>query len=145
MKTLACILALLAMAGAAFSAEVNLPVTKVTSFNSGVAYYEHNGKVTGDAQVMLKFKAGQINDILKSLAPLDLSGAGSVNVSYASQEPIARALKSFSVDISGNPTLGMLLAQVRGADVTLSAPDKITGKILGVEKRQQQILPANVL
>jgi hypothetical protein len=145
MKTLACILALAAMALPAFSAEVNLPVTKVTSFNSGVAYYEHNGKVTGDAQVMLKFKTGQINDILKSLAPLDLSGAGSVNVSYASQEPLSRALKSFSVDISGNPTLGMLLDQVRGAEVTLSAPDKITGKILGVEKRQQHILPANVL
>ncbi len=146
MSTLSCILALVAvMALPALSAEVNLPVTKVTSFNSGVAYYEHNGKVSGDAQVLLKFKADQINDILKSLVPLDLSGGGTANISYASQEPLARALKSFSVDISSNPSLGTLLDQVRGAEVTVSAPDKVTGKILGVEKRQQHILPANVL
>jgi hypothetical protein len=146
MKTLPCVLAFVAaMALPAVSAEVNLPVTKVTSYNSGVAYYEHNGKVSGDAQVLLKFKAAQINDILKSLVPQDLSGGGTANVSYASQEPLARALKSFSVDISANPSLGMLLDQVRGAEVALSAPDKVTGKILGVEKRKQQVLPSNVL
>ena len=146
MRTLSYVLAVTAaMALPALAAEVNLPVTKVTSFNSGVAYYEHNGKVAGDAEVLLKFKADQINDILKSLVPLDLSGGGTANISYASQEPLARALKSFSVDISGNPSLGTLLDQVRGAEVTVSAPDKVTGKILGVEKRQQQILPANVL
>ena len=77
--------------------------------------------------------------------PLDLSGGGTANVSYASQEPLARALKSFSVDISGNPSLGALLDQVRGAEVTVSAPDKVTGKILGVEKRQQRVLPVDVL
>ena len=141
-----CVAALLAvMVVPALGAEVNLPVTKVTSFNSGVAYYEHNGQVTGDAQVLLKFKTDQINDILKSLVPLDLSGHGAANVSYASQEPLARALKSFSVDISGNPSLGALLDQVRGAEVVLSAPDQIRGKILGVEKRQQRILPTDVL
>jgi hypothetical protein len=146
MKTLLCILAFVAaMALPAIAAEVNLPVTKVTSYNSGVAYYEHNGKVSGDAQVLLKFKVGEINDILKSLVPLDLSGAGTANVSYASQEPLARALKSFSVDISGNPSLGVLLDQIRGAEVVLSAPEKAAGKILGVEKRKQQILPADVL
>jgi hypothetical protein len=146
MTTHLCILAFLAVAVVpALAAEVNLPVTKVTSFNSGVAYYEHNGKVSGEAEVLLKFKTSQINDILKSLVPLDLSGAGTANVSYASQEPLARALKSFSVDISGNPSLGALLDQVRGAEVTLSAPDKVTGKILGVEKRQQRVLPVDVL
>lgn len=129
----------------ALAAPVNLPATKVTIFNSGVAYFEHNGQVTDNAQILLQFKTGQINDILKSLITLDFSGTGTADVSYASQEPLARALKSFSVDISGNPTLGALLDQVRGAEVVVMAPDQITGKILGVEKRRQQILPSNTL
>lgn len=146
MRTFSYTLAFVAaMSLPGLAAEVSLPVTKVTSFNSGVAYYEHNGKVSGDAQVLLKFKADQINDILKSLVPLDLSGGGTANISYASQEPLARALKSFSVDISSNPSLGTLLDQVRGAEVTLAAPEKITGRILGVEKHQQRILPTDVL
>lgn len=146
MKALSSVFALtVGMPLMAMAAEVNLPVTKVTSYNSGVSYYEHNGQVTGDAQVLLKFKTDQMNDILKSLVPLDLSGSGTASVSYASQEPLARALKSFSVDISGNPSLGSLLDQVRGAEVTITAPDRIKGKILGVEKRKEQVLPANVL
>ncbi len=146
MTTLSWIVALAAMVAVpALAAEVNLPVTRVTSFNSGVAYYEHNGKVSGNAEVLLKFKASQINDILKSLVPLDLSGGGTANVSYASQEPLDRALKSFSVDISGNPSLGALLDQVRGVEVTVLAPDKVAGHILGVEKHQQHILPGDVI
>ncbi len=148
MKTLACMLSMttiLALLAPALAAEANLPVTKVTAFSSGVAYYEHNGKVTGDAEVLLKFKTDQINDILKSLVLMDLSGGGIGEVSYASQEPLARALKSFGVDISGNPTMGQLLDQIRGSDVTVMAPDKVSGKILGVESRQQQILPANII
>ncbi len=146
MRTLALVLSFVVVAALpTMAAEVNLPVTRVTCFNSGVACYEHNGTVDGNAEILLKFKTSQMNDILKSLVLLDLSGSGTASVSYASQEPLARALKSFSVDISGNPSLGALLDQVRGAEVTLTAPDKVTGKILGVEKHKQNILPADVL
>jgi len=81
-----------------------MPVVRVKAFNSGVAYFEHAGKVTGDATVLLKFKPEQINDLLKSLVVTDPSGEVT-GISYASQEPLSRALKSFGVDISGEPTL----------------------------------------
>ena len=46
----------LALTSPALPAEVALPVTKITAFSSGVAYFEHNGKVTDQATVLLKFK-----------------------------------------------------------------------------------------
>ena len=90
----------IAVAPAWSAEEASVPVTRVTAFSSGVAYFEHNGRVTGDAKVMLKFKAEQINDILKSLVVMDLGGGDVGGVSYGSREPLERALKSFGVDIS---------------------------------------------
>jgi len=138
-------LACLGLATAGFAGEAGVPVTKVTAFSSGVAYFEHNGKVSGDSEVVLKFKTDQINDLLKSLVVLDLGGGEVAGVNYASRDPLTRALKSFGVDISGEPTLGQLLKQVRGADVNVSAPEKIAGKVLGVETKTRQILPSNTL
>jgi len=112
--------------------QTDLPVTRAVLFSSGVGYFEHNGAVDGDATVQLQFKTDQINDVLKSLVIMD--GQGNVtSVSYPSQEPIQRALRSFGVDISDNPDLHELLDQLRGARVTIAAPDKITGAILSVE------------
>ncbi len=138
-------LACLGLAAAGFAGEAGVPVTKVTAFSSGVAYFEHNGQVSGNAEVVLKFKTDQINDLLKSLIVLDLGGGEVAGVNYASRDPLTRALKSFGVDISGEPTLGQLLKQVRGADVTVSTPDKISGKVLGVETKSRQILTSNTL
>ncbi len=138
-------LALLAPAGRGGGAEVSLPVTKVTCFSSGVSYFEHNGKLDGSAEVVLKFKTEQMNDVLMSLVVLDLGGGSVSAVSFPSQEPLARALKSFAIDLAGNPPLAALLEQIRGAEVVLASPEKITGKVVGVETRTRQILPANVL
>ncbi len=133
-------------AGACFAAgEVDLPVTQVTAFSSGVAYFGHSGKIAGDAKVLLKFKTEQINDVLKSLVLMDLGGGDVTGVSYASRDPVSRALKSFGVDISGEPTLAELLQQIRGAKVVVAAGEKVTGSILGVETRTRQLLPSNTL
>ena len=130
---------------AATAAEVTLPVSRVTVYSSGVAYLEHEGRVNGDAEVMLRFRTEGINDLLKSLLVMDLGGGTASGVTYASRESLERALKSFGVDLSGEPTLVGILQQLRGSEVVASAPEKITGKILGVQTRKKQILPANVI
>lgn len=135
----------LAAAAVAGAEEAAVPVTKLTAFSSGVAYFEHNGEVRGDAKVLLKFKADQINDILKSLVVMDLGGGEVTGVSYGSRDPLSRALKSFGVDLSGEPTLAALLKQVRGSEVILSAPEQIKGKILGVETRTKRIPDGNIV
>ena len=140
--TLACVGLLVA---AAAGEEAALPVTKVTAFNSGVAYFEHSGDVTDNTQVLLKFRTEQINDILKSLVVLDSGGGDVTSVSYGSRDPLSRALKSFGVDISGEPTLGQLLKQIRGAEVVVDTPEPVAGKVLGVEIKRRHILPSNTI
>ncbi len=116
--------------------ESQVQVRKVVLFSSGVGYFEHEGTVTGNTATELRFKTGQINDILKSLLLEDRDGGTIGTVDYASLDPLEKTLKSFQVDITGNPTLAQLLNQLRGAKVTVTVQtEKVTGTILGVEKR----------
>lgn len=112
-----------------------LPVTRAVLFSSGVGYFEHVGSLHGDAVVRLRFKEAQINDVLKSMVLTDRAGMVS-SVTYPSQDPLERALRSFAIDISGNPSLAQLLMQVRGARVSIAAPEAINGTILGIEAQQ---------
>ena len=117
---------------------VEIPVTRVVLFSSGVGYFEHNGTVEGDAVCRLMFKAEQINDVLKSMVVMDPDGTVS-SINYASQEPLIRALRSFAIDLSGDPKIADLLRQLRGAEVTVEVPEKLTGKILSIETVQKQV------
>lgn len=118
---------------------VEIPIREVVLYSSGVGYFEHLGKVSGDGTAELRFKTEQINDILKSLVLQDLDGGMVSTITYPSMDPLSRTLKSFEVDITGNPPLAQLLNQLRGARVTVSTvePGNISGIILGVEKKQK--------
>ena len=117
---------------------VEIPVTKVVLFSSGVGYFEHTGTVEGDAVCRLMFKTEQINDVLKSMVVMDPDGTVS-SINYASQEPLIRALRSFAIDLSGDPKIADLLRQLRGAEVTVEVPERLTGKILSIETIQKQV------
>ena len=113
-----------------------IPVRTVALFSSGVGYFEHAGTVHGDARTELRFRTGQINDILKSLVLRDQDGGRVTTITYPSQDPLSKTLRSFQVDISANPNLATLLNQLRGARVTVQArAERLTGTILGVESR----------
>ena len=144
-------LTLLAIAGSsgqqsaqAPATSLELPVTRVVLFSSGVGYFEHRGTVSGDATVSLPFRSDEVNDALKSLVVWDL-GAGAAqkpadaaltpSVSYPSEESLDRALKGFRIDLSGSPRVADMLAHLRGAELAVDAPDTISGKIVSVESR----------
>jgi hypothetical protein len=119
------------------AAATDIPVKAVVLFSSGVGYFEHYGIVNGDGSAELQFKTTQINDILKSLLLQDVDGGKVTAVTYASQDPIDKTLKSFAVDITANPPLADLLNQLRGAKVTLTTNgEKTVGVILGVEHKK---------
>src|SRR6185437_12848798 len=125
-----------AQTGRAAPATTEVPVTKVVLFSSGVGYFEHSGSVSGNSATELRFKTSQINDILKSLVLQDQDGGRVGAITYPSQDPLAKTLKSFQVDITQNPSLAQLLNQLRGARVTIQRQaDKLSGTILGVETR----------
>jgi hypothetical protein len=119
------------------TAAADIPVRQVVLFSSGVGYFEHYGTINGDGSAELRFKTAQINDILKSLLLQDMDGGRVTVVTYASQDPVDKTLKSFAVDITANPPLADLLNQLRGAKVTVTSNgDKVVGVVLGVEHKK---------
>jgi FtsZ-binding cell division protein ZapB len=116
--------------------KTDLAVTRVALFSSGVGYFECDATVKGDAQAELKFRTEQINDIIKSMVVQDFSGGKVGLISYASRDPIEKTLRSFAVDLTGKPTLGDLLVQLRGEPVEITAPRALKGTIVGVDKSQ---------
>jgi hypothetical protein len=117
----------------------DLPVREVVLYASGVGYVEHAGTVTGDAEVELRFQGGQLNDVLKSLVAEDQGGNVSTAI-YPSQDPLEKTLGSFQVNLAGSPTLGQVLAQLRGAPATARWQGEVlAGTILGIETRVKDL------
>jgi hypothetical protein len=116
-----------------------LPVTEISLYSSGVGFFERDGQVNGRAQVELRFKTDDINDLLKSMVVRDWQSGRVASVTYGSRDPLTRTLRSFGIDLTENPTLGQLLNQARGEQVTLQWPTPLTGTIVGVEKKKQPV------
>jgi hypothetical protein len=119
--------------------KAEIPLKKVVMFSSGVAFYERTGDVEGDATVDLRFNTRDINDLLKSMVLQDDGGGRISTVSYGSKDPITRTLRTFSIDLTSDPTLADLLAQIRGEKIEIDAPTKIAGTIVGIEKRERPV------
>src|SRR4051794_3977504 len=123
--------------------QAELPLKQVVLFSSGVGYFQREGTVTDDARVDLTFDVRDINDLIKSMVLRDLDKGSITAVSYDSSAPVERTLKSFAVDLTGNPTLADLLNKARGAKVelTLAAPQAgqgatATGSVIGIERQK---------
>ena len=127
------------------AADVDLRVTRVAIFSSGVAYYECEADVTGDATAEFSFRTDQINDIIKSMVVQDLDGGTIGTIGYPSRDPIEKTLRSFGVDITGDPTLGQLLDQLRGEEVAIAGDRACRGVILGVERQKLQVGAAGIV
>src|SRR5262245_63024967 len=116
-----------------------VPLEKVVLFNSGVGFFERGGKVEGDARLELKFKSEDVNDLLKSMVLQDLGGGRISTVTYQSRDPVTRTLKTFAIDLTSNPTLAQLLAQIRGERIEVEAANPLTGVIVGLETRKEAV------
>src|SRR4029078_12318649 len=125
---------------------VQLPITRVIMYSSGVGYFQREGKVFGNARVDLAFPVKDINDLLKSMVLRDKNGGHVSTVSYDSQAPVEKTLRSFAVNLNNNPGFGQILQQARGEKVEVvlqqsnaTQPGTVTGSIIGVEKVRQQV------
>ena len=114
-----------------------LPIKRVVMYSSGVGFFERTGKVKDDATLEMRFGSSDINDLLKSLVLEDLDGGQVTTVSYNARNPVVQSLKTFSIDLTSNPTLAGLLQQMRGERIRVTATQPMEGKILGVEQQKQ--------
>lgn len=122
----------------------SLPIRQVVLFNSGVGYFQREGEVEGNARIDLTFPTSDVNDLLKSLVLQDLGGGRVSTVSYDSHDPIDKILRSFAVDLNGNPTFGQILNQARGEKIEIVRLDrkdgqasKLAGIIVGMEVKRK--------
>src|SRR5262245_59840662 len=125
------------------SRAVQLPIGQVVLFSSGVGYFQREGSVQDDARVDLSFPVSDINDLIKSMVLRDLDGGHISTVSYDSNAPIERTLKSFAINLTGSPSFASILHQARGekAEVALAnaGAGTLNGTIIGVESQRQSV------
>jgi len=114
-----------------------LPVRRVVLYKNGVGYFEHLGRVRGSQEVHVDFTSAQLNDVLKSLTVLDLSGGRITGVDYNSEAPLARRLATLRLSLGERPTTTEFLGALRGArlEVRTGNGPQLTGKLLSVERK----------
>ena len=123
--------------GASSAESTRLPVRRVVLYKNGVGYFEHLGRVRGNQDVHVDFTSAQLNDVLKSLTVLDLSGGRITGVDYNSEAPLARRLATLRLALGERPTVAEFLGALRGARVEIhsGAGAPIAGKLLSVERK----------
>jgi carboxypeptidase family protein len=118
-------------------AAAKLPVRRVVLYKNGVGYFEHLGRVRGSQDVHVDFTSAQLNDVLKSLTVLDLSGGRITGVDYNSEAPLARRLATLRLALGERPTTAEFLGALRGAKLEVRSGNgpQLTGKLLSVERK----------
>jgi hypothetical protein len=112
----------------------NLPIRRVVLYKHGVGYFERRGKVSGSDTLNLDFKARDMNDVLKSLTVLDLSGGSVSAVSYDSTKPLEQLLAEATIRIPEDGSLTALLGQIKGARVRARVGGgQVEGSIIGLD------------
>jgi hypothetical protein len=118
------------LAGALASA-AELPVRKVVLYKHGIGFFERAGKVAAGETARLDFKAGEMNDVLKSLTIQERGGGRVAAVRYDSSEPLDRKLREFPFAIGKAQPLPAILDQLKGARVEMRfGNDRVEGTIV---------------
>ncbi len=110
---------------------------RVVLYKNGVGYFEHLGRVRGNQTVHVDFTSAQLNDVLKSLTALDLSGGHITGVDYNSEAPLGRRLATLRLALGEKPSMADFLAALRGARVEVrpATGPALAGRLLSVERK----------
>src|SRR5262249_17052736 len=118
------------------------PLRRVTLYKHGVGYFERQGKVNGDQQVTFLFDAAQMNDVLKSLVPLDLAkGAHRERISAVPvdwSKPVDNRRDGLRVSLDATTATGLLFlpGKLKGARVEgRGGWSPAAGVVVGIEKQ----------
>lgn len=123
-----------------------LPVKKVILYKHGVGYFERVGEIPAGTSARLDFKAGEMNDVLKSLIVNDQSGNSVAGVRYDSSMPLNDKLREFPFTLRDKSPLVDFLDQLKGAEVEIKtgAGGSVTGQILGARVMASEKPQTNV-
>ena len=117
----------------------SLPLKRVMLSTGGVGYFEHEAMVDGDAELSLEIRLDQVDDVLKSIVVYDATGrVGTIGL--AGREPLAQAFRNLPFGLDALASPAALLGALKGAEVAVSGPRQITGRVLAIN-RETVILP----
>lgn len=131
---------LLVLPAGAFAAD-GLALKRVMLSTGGVAYFEHEAVVSGDAALKLDVRRDQVDDVLKSVVVYDDQG-GVGTISLPGEEPLEAVFRElpFTADDLSSPVA--LLGVLKGAEVRATGAREVTGRLLSVTE-ETTALPDN--
>src|SRR6266536_1899507 len=123
-----------------------IPIRRVVLYKNGVGYFEHQGRVSANQELNIRFTTAQLNDVLKSLTVVDLGGGSVGGVRYNSIAPLSQRLGTLRLALDGNTDRASFLNALRGARVEVhAASGSGTGRLLSVEEVTRQDKDSNEL
>ena len=137
-KTLALVLVMLMELPVMPAAE--LPVRKVVLYKDGIGFFERSGRIPAGEAAQLDFKAGEMNDVLKSLTIEERGGGSVTGVRYESSEPIGHKLQEFPFSLGNAQSMAAILDQMKGARIELRF-----GSPAGAERLEGVIVSGRVV
>ena len=119
------------------NAEPAVPIRQLTLYKHGVAFVQRQAVLDAD-HIDLRFRAGEVNDALKSLLVIDRQGGQVLGVRYATPPDSDSLLATSPLSLAPDHSLLDLLRGLRGWMVRLdtgSATERreLSGRLLGVE------------
>lgn len=109
----------------------DLPVHEVILFKHGVGFFSRSGDLNAGETARLDFKAGDMNDVLKSLTVEEKGGGKVAGLRYDSSEPLDKKLEQFPFSIGDHFSLSAVLDQMKGSRVVLKyGNDNVAGQVI---------------
>ena len=124
----------------------DLPVREVVLFKHGVGFFSRSGELKAGETARLDFKAGDMNDVLKSLTVEEKGGGKVVGLRYDSSEPLDQKLGQFSFKVGDHFSVSSVLDQMKGSRLEVKlGGDSVTGLIVsgregGYQGKEQVLL-----
>ncbi len=107
-----------------------VPIRQVVLYKHGVGYFERSGTVPAGDTAQLDFRAGEMNDVLKSLT-VNGRSANVTGLRYDSSVPLEVKLADFPFRIDRGSPLSGVLDQLKGARVEMQVGnEKVAGCIV---------------
>lgn len=108
-----------------------LPLKRVAISTSGLALFEHQGTVAGNADIQVPVRLDAVDDVLKSLVVMDSAGEFS-GVSLPGREPLAQSFRDLPFNREDLNSPVTLMNALQGAEVEISGASTIKGRLMNV-------------
>ncbi len=109
----------------------------------GVGYFEYEATVTGKDKLTLRAKLDQVDDILKSMIILD--PAGTASATLQGKAGADEAFNSLPFSRADLDSMASLIAALKGAEIKISGPRAIAGRIVSVQPETTTNKDGNVI